>query len=308
MNRIFKKVFLYAGCFLLFSYQASADNGNNRAVNKDTLQTATYQIYSGGINAVTARLALMRKEDKYAVALSAYTRGFIGWLVPWEGTFDTHGIINDRGIKQPRMHRSTTTWKEETEIKTYSYKTDGTFDTLEIRIAGKDGREVKNPDPELTSDTVDILTATLGVMEAVGEGKACQGADKIFDGKRSFDLLFNDKGSVELDQTRYNVFHGTAEECTVEVLPLEGKWYKNPRGWLSIQEQGREKGTMPSLWIARSLNDDGQGGGASLPVKMRVKTDYGTLFMHMTDYDRKILNGEDNIDVASISRQRDTAE
>jgi len=48
---------------------------------------------------------------------------------------------------------------------------------------------------------------------------------------------------------------------------------------MSIQEQGRERGTMPTVWFAKV-----QEGQVAVPVKVRVKTDYGTLFMHLTDY------------------------
>jgi hypothetical protein len=60
-------------------------------------------------------------------------------------------------------------------------------------------------------------------------------------------------------------------------VPDGGKWYQKPRGWLSIQEQGRQKGSLPTVWMAK-VNKT----GPALPVKIRVVTDYGTLFMHLT--------------------------
>ena len=52
-----------------------------------------------------------------------------------------------------------------------------------------------------------------------------------------------------------------------------------PRGWLSIQEQGRSKGSLPTIWLAKIDKD-----GPAVPVKLRLKTDYGTLFSHLIDY------------------------
>ena len=77
----------------------------------------------------------------------------------------------------------------------------------------------------------------------------------------------------------YNLYEGSAEKCTVEVRPVAGRWHEKPRGWMSIQEQGREKGMLPTVWMAK-MNEN----GPAVPVTVRVKTDYGTLFMHLVKY------------------------
>ena len=117
------------------------------------------------------------------------------------------------------------------------------------------------------------------VMERVSDGGKCEGTEEIFDGKRRFKLNFHHKGYVMLEKTRYNAYEGPAVECMVEVEPVAGAWYKKPRGWLSIQEQGRSLGTMPTVWMAQVVEN-----AVVVPVRVRVKTTYGTLFMHMTKY------------------------
>ena len=66
----------------------------------------------------------------------------------------------------------------------------------------------------------------------------------------------------------------------MEIKPVAGGWSEKPRGWLSIQEQGRDRGMMPTVWLA-NVSDD----GPAVPVKIRVKTAYGTLFMHLAQYE-----------------------
>ena len=105
------------------------------------------------------------------------------------------------------------------------------------------------------------------------------GSTEIFDGKRRFKLTFAHQGTVQLAKSKYNLYNGPAVECSVEVEPIAGKWYDKPRGWISIQEQGRERGKIPTVWFAQM--DEGQ---TAVPVKVRVKTAYGTLFMHVTEY------------------------
>lgn len=48
---------------------------------------------------------------------------------------------------------------------------------------------------------------------------------------------------------------------------------------MSIQEQGRERSTMPTIWFAKMAE-----GEPAVPVKIRVKTEYGALIMHLTHY------------------------
>ena len=138
----------------------------------------------------------------------------------------------------------------------------------------------RDVDDELTQGTSDVLSATLHIMQSVAADGKCSGTSEVFDGKRRYKLVFNHKKEVQLEKSLWNLYEGPAIECTAEVQPVAGKWHKKPRGWLSIQEQGRERGTMPTVWLAQM--DENQ---PAVPVKVRVKTAYGTLFMHMTGYE-----------------------
>jgi len=94
------------------------------------------------------------------------------------------------------------------------------------------------------------------VMENYGKTGKCEGTSLVFDGKRSFEQKFVHEENVELTASKYNIYEGPAAKCTVEVVPKKGKWHSKPRGWLSIQEQGREKGTMPTVWLAEYKGKD----------------------------------------------------
>lgn len=240
----------------------------------------TYQVYAGGINAVTAKLDMDvdPHSERYDVSLSAFTRGFLGRLVPWSGTFETAGWQMADGSKKPEQHRSTAVWRQEEEVKTYSYGKDGRFQQLTVIEDGKD----KTPDDldnALADGTVDALTATLEVMKKVGQNGRCEGSSEVFDGSRRFEMVFSHEGDEHLTSSRYNIYEGAAARCVVEVKPIAGRWHSKPRGWLSIQEQGRDKGLMPTVWMA-SIDEN----SPAVPVRVQVRTDYGTLLMHLTEY------------------------
>lgn len=248
------------------------------ADTKSDQQKIQYDVYAGGIHALQANLNIdQAKKDRYSLSLDAKTYGLLGKLAPWEGTFESHGWAGK--VNKPELHQSTAIWRDEKEIKKYEYNKDGTFKKYSILDDENDG-SARPVDNELTQGTSDILTATLNTMEAIAAGNKCEGTTDIFDGSRRYTLIFKHKKDVVLEDSRWNVYQGPAVECTVEVKPGAGAWHEKPRGWMSIQEQGRDRGTMPTVWFAEMVK-----GEPAVPVKVRVKTSYGTLFMHMTDYE-----------------------
>lgn len=248
-------------------------------VESHKYQRLKYDVFASGIHAVKANMTLdYRTAGRYAIFFSAETRGLLGQLAPWSGTFETRGWSNKDGTLVPELHRSTASWQGEEEVKTYTYDKNGGFTSLSTEYKGKKPK-LEKTDEALTKDTTDALTAMILVLENITNGGNCQGTSDVFDGKRRFTMTFNHVQNVMLEKTRYNAFSGPAAECFVDVEPKGGKWYTKPRGWLSIQEQGRDRGMMPTVWMAQLVPYS-----VVVPVRVRVKTAYGTLFMHLTEY------------------------
>lgn len=253
-------------------------------------QTMFYDVYAGGIHAVKARLDVdYGKTSNYDLKLGAQTIGFLERLVPWRGTFETKGWKLGAEGDRPELHRSTATWQGEEELKEYSYGKDGSFKSLKVMEEGEDKSPTELAD-DLVAQTTDVLTGTLEVMKHVQNTGKCEGKSEVFDGKRRFEMTFVHESDEVLVPTDYNVYSGDTARCVVEVKPMTGEWHSKPRGWMSIQEQGRQKGSLPTVWFARVSDDM-----PAVPVKIRVKTEYGTLFMHLTEY----TNGSKVIKAAS---------
>lgn len=237
-----------------------------------------YEVYAGGIHGLQATVDIETNSKKYDVLISAKTRGLLGKMAPWSGTFETHGRVKN-GKLLPRQHKSVGTWKREVETKDYSFDNKGRFTKITIDEHDK-APHTPAIEAEITQGATDALTAALLVFKNYNNtGGKCEGTSKVFDGKRSYDQVFAHQQAVQLKSSRYNIYEGAAAECTLEVVPLKGKWHSKPRGWASIQEQGRQRGALPTIWLA-SIEE----GAPAVPVKIRVKTDYGTLFMHLAEY------------------------
>ena len=245
------------------------------------LQNMKYEVYAGGVNVVKSKMIVdLTPAAQYRMFFSAETQGFLEMLAPWVGTFESKGwVLNGGNLFRPRIHESIAMWRGEKEVKTYSYTQDGGFVKLSTMYKGKK-EKTEDPEPELTNGTTDVLAATMMVMQEITKGGKCEGSSEVYDGSRRYALVFKHARTVNLEATRYNIFSGPAVECTVEVNPIAGRWHEKPRGWMSIQEQGRKLGTMPTVWFAQLREN-----AMVVPVRVRVKTEYGTLFMHMTEYE-----------------------
>lgn len=235
----------------------------------------TYEVYAGGIHVVQAHLDLDLNKSTYTASLFATTRGFLGRLVPWHGSFVSKGVYKGSDGYVVNSHKSLSSWKGSDDVAEYTYDKNGNFKSLKMTDNGKD-KTPESVDPKLTRDTTDILTATLNMMNAAIKTGTCENTSDIFDSRRRFKLKYARQGDAILKPTRYSFYQGPAMKCTAEVIPDGGAWKKKPRGWLSIQEQGRKKGTLPTLWIAKIAPDV-----PPVPVRIMIKTDYGTLFMHL---------------------------
>ena len=237
-----------------------------------------YEVYGGGINAVSAEMEVSyTAPDLYHIDFSAFTKGLLGRLAPWRGTFATDGWQDKNGSGQPQLHRSVAIWRGEEDVKEYRYNRKGDF--LSYKAIENNVTEDKTPDPALTQGTMDVMTATLDALRRIGRGEGCAGEAEIFDGSRRYTLMFRDEADEDLKASRYNIYEGPSRRCVAEIEKGPGKWHKKPRGWISIQEQGRQRGALPTIWFATLTP-----GGPAIPVKVRVKSDYGAMFMHLVRY------------------------
>jgi hypothetical protein len=249
----------------------------------DARQEMKYDVYAGGFHVVAADLTVdLAKKDSYLLRLGAKTYGVLAKLAPWNGVFQTNGWYDKKkSSPQPEKHFSDTTFRDERELAEFLYNKNGSFRDYRMTKYENNKEEPaqEKPDPALSQNTTDVLSATLKVMNTIAKSGKCEGSDEIFDGARRYTLIYANSAQTELEPSDLNVYAGPATKCTVEVKPISGKWHKKPRGWMSIQEQGRERGKMPTIWFASMAE-----GEPAVPVKIQVKTEYGALMMHLTHY------------------------
>lgn len=269
-----KSLFIWTSIFLVGTAQPVLAAPAKTSAAKTAV--LTYDVYAGGIHALNAQLTVQKQASKYELSLVAGTQGFLKKLADWSGKFQSKGNIAD-GKTYPLSHESASVWKGSTQSKSFKYDGKGKFLSYKMAEDGVD-KTPEDVDLTLAEGSTDTMSATMRLMMAIPKDKVCSGKELIFDGDRNFRLIYKDTKVETLTKTDFNIYSGQAIVCSVEVIPEKGKWRKKPRGWLSIQEQGRKQGALPTVWFGALKGQS----DLYVPVKIRIQTDYGTLFMHLT--------------------------
>lgn len=246
------------------------------AAAETTHQKLDYNIYTGGLKTLSADLEIVENNPQdYRLLMNARTDGLLKIFKKWNGTMKTQGRLSDDGTAWPSVHESVSVWPDNTQIKKFEWAGNGELEDLYI---SEEGRTTDLADIEsgLADDSVDIMTAALAIMRTAADTGTCGGQTEVFDGKRRFLMSGIDRGVETLAPSRLNKFGGEALRCEIKIVPQEGDWHEKLKGWMSIQEQGKEAGAAPIVWLARL-----EEGGPAVPVKIRAKTSYGTFLMHL---------------------------
>lgn len=278
-------VILVTLCFPAFTTQANNAQQDKYPTKKGFAIKADYAVYASGFRALAATAHIQEEQLNYATYVTIKTDGLLGTLAPWRGVLTSTGRFDEiSGVRMPTLHSFDNIWRGKNNRVEQHYDNAGRL--IETRVK-EDGRpdEIKTPDPTLVDGTTDILSAALEASRIIQKSGSCNSSQPVYDGKRRFNLVFKEQSRETIKTSKYTSFDGEAIKCVVEIEPDGGKWRDKPRGWMSIQEQSKKKGTPPLVWFGRVT----QNSAVYLPVRLQVKTNYGTLILHMKDAEYKIL-------------------
>lgn len=251
-----------------------------------------YDIYAGGMHLIDITQQFQMSDTAYSSTLVAKPTGFFSKIVPWEGRYSTTGIVKS-GQLIPSRHEKTSRWGNERDETIMVFNANGQLTRMTDNdwINGKAKPPAKDitPDPALTNNAVDLVTAVLQMLQhaqdsGVQTKQACQSTNTVFDGKRRFAMQFTDLGKSTLDKSKYNAFSGPARRCQIEIKPLAGFKGKK-RGFYKIQEDSRAQGQLPSLWLVPAWSTP--VGAPPIPARMLIKSEYGAILVHATKVTRQ---------------------
>ncbi len=131
--------------------------------------------------------------------------------------------------------------------------------------------------PEQTRNTLDPTTALLS-RALSRQDSPCAGSERIFDGRRRYNLHFEAAGMETLPPSDRSAYAGPALKCLLRFEPIAGYSRKHMENTRKLENETTE------MWLARPVS---QGGGASgnaaawLPVRLRTQWMLGEVAGHV---------------------------
>ncbi len=231
---------------------------------------AQYEIYGGGFQLLDADLDINVGAQKYDARLRARTDGFLGRVAPWSD--DVHAAGN-RGARemQPVAYTSANTWRGKERSVTLVYDGKGGFKS-KFAVPAPEQENREEVAPELTRNTMDLMSATLTLLQRVTQGESCNQTIAVYDGRRRFNLKFYEVQFERLPESHIGIFHGAARRCDMTIERVAGFWKKFQTDWT---EDGDAKMKL-SFWLAPITPN-----GPQIPVLARTYGAFETVFIHL---------------------------
>ena len=225
-----------------------------------------FRVYAGGFAILSLETKAELAPADYTMTSRARTEGLLDFLFGFSLASRAEGRLGREGLN-PLAYRS---------------DSDGRFGRRTIRMLWNErGVPTAMTDPPAEADDRDPVTPaqaqgavdplTAAIARAAGRGaEPCAGRDRLFDGRRRFDLVYTAAGHAELPPTRWSAYAGPAIVCKVRMQRIAG--------YVRAAEDDNRKLDQreTTLWLA-PLADN-----LHLPVKLSAETLWGAVIAHIT--------------------------
>lgn len=180
-----------------------------------------FAIDLGPFDAGTATLAYNLTPKTYEVRSGMQTAGLFDTLYPFGAQYRTAGKIRQNTL-EPNLYHYSSQSRFNTRSKELVYDTNGTPLYTVSTKNGKQKKKAVQNSPE-TEDATDLQTVLAKLIKQYNEVRFCDSKMRVFDGKRTFDVIFKDEGKEELPASEYSPFKGTAAKCSLYIDKLNAK-------------------------------------------------------------------------------------
>ncbi len=235
-----------------------------------------YAIYVGGFRMIDINLDTTLSADRYNIKLGLKGEGLLDWLFKWTMRASSEGKIEQREIV-PRRAGHNSVWRGKKRSVRLVFPEKG-FPTAVVTPAPK--LDERKPVPmEKRLGTRDLAGAILSYLITMTSQDSCVRSEPVFDGRRRYNLVFENQKKVSLRKNTYSPYSGPALRCTLRLEKIAGFRTKTSRSrWVS--------NGLARVWIAQAFE-----GAPPILVRLEMDTGFGGLVTHLIGA-RQILNGE----------------
>ena len=234
------------------------------------LQAVNYEVYIGGLNAINISMDILLQKNNYDIKIAINTKGLTDTLFKWSMTAFSKGNF-EQGLVKPRKAGRNSIWRSKKRSVFLTFAENG-FPKVVLNPKPK-------PDPKTLnlmdlksrelSGARDLAGAILSYLTSSSRKNTCVSSQLIYDGKRSYKLLFKNQASVRLSRNQYSPFYGSTLRCQFKLKKISGFRSKTQR------YSGITDGTA-RIWLAKIFSN-----ATMVPVRIEMDTTLGGLFVHL---------------------------
>lgn len=199
-----KKLYLF---LFLLSFDAHAIN-----------VVHNFDVSIGSFDACHTNFEYGINKTEYKIQSKVQTKGMFNKLYPFKAQYSTLGRVEHDKL-ETSSYKYTSKSRFNLRTKELIYDNNG---NPVYRISSKNGKEKRNEIEKniKNSDTTDLQSVFAELAKQYNNLKFCRAKMEVFDGKRRFDVIFEDEGKTEL-QTPF--FEGPATKCSMYIDNLGAK-------------------------------------------------------------------------------------
>jgi hypothetical protein len=247
------------------------------AAEKSRVLKLDYAIYVGGFRTIDINLNTTLSRERYDIKLGLKGDGLLDWLFKWTMRASSEGQIK-QGAIMPRRAGHNSVWRGKKRSVRLVFPDKG-FPTATVTpVPKQDDRKPVSPEKRL--GTRDLAGAILSYLIASGVKNSCARSEPVFDGRRRYNLVFENQEKVSLRKNSYSPYSGPALRCTLKLEKIAGFRTKSSRSrWVS---EGSAR-----VWVARAFD-----GALPILVRLEMDTAFGGMVAHLVAA-RQSYNGAD---------------
>jgi hypothetical protein len=230
----------------------------SHAADPDRIEMRIEMFGPAGIHVATNHTVVEEAAERYAIATDVESRGIGAVFVNLTSHSEVRGGLSNASARPiayfGEVHRNGVVSRNRVE-----YAADGT-----VTAESTPPVETRTPvTPSLMRGTVDQLTAFFMIERQLASRGSCALVVAVFDGRRRYDLHFNDVTPEASRAVAVRNFAGTTQVCRMRREAMAG--FQDDSG----RTEGAYEGT---LWFARLVRGD-----MMIPIQMEFSTEFGTV-------------------------------
>ena len=181
----------------------------------------SFDVFLGPFNASRTEFEYGLTKDKYHIESDVRTFGFFDSIYPFSAQYSTTGKIKGSTL-------DTTSYKYSSKSRFNRRSKELIYDDNGnpiYRLSSKNDKEKKvDIDQSLnTGDTTDLQTIFAKLALQYSKVKFCQARFEVFDGKRRFDVIFEDEGDEELQKSENIPQTVQTKKCSMYIDKLDSE-------------------------------------------------------------------------------------